>query len=102
MVLDQMRFKAKLDGTLERRIFKAKLLNRDMIIDSQLKMIVPLKDYSNMTSFMDTLASFIHMDYSSRRLHNSNIKTLRYLKQLPQRVFICYMGGVFTDRIVNI
>ena len=118
METDKALFKEELAGTLKRRIFKATLEDKEMILDIDLKLIIPLRKFTTEDNFADKLSRFIHMSWrDTRREHGTlEYKNVPILERVaygsfyllngwriyaPQRKFMRFAGWVEADEANN-
>lgn len=73
MGVEEKRFKAALDGSIERRVFKAKLMGQSMYIDKDLKLIIPLVDFTSTHMFSDAIQKHPDMEWGHVRMKNGTV-----------------------------
>ena len=102
---DKELFKAELSGELQKRIFKAQLQSKSIILDPELKLIIPLRPYYSMHHFTDELHEFTDTTWSHSRLRNGTLeyKDFPLLEKITETSFyLLYGWRIYHKNVQNI
>ena len=64
-------FKEELAGSIHKRIFKAQLKGESMIVSPRMRLIIPLRKYNSVHTFLAHIREFEGFDWSHNRGQNS-------------------------------
>lgn len=71
-------FKEELAGSIQRRIFKAKLMGAPMVVSPRMKLIVPLVKFTHVHDLLNKIHAFDTFEWSHNRGQNGTLEYAGY------------------------